>query len=339
MFFLKKKKREGIFSGKTTVVCQNPNKPHGPDLQVVLLKKRGIFCQDDLIADIGMELPQHIPSVYRDIFSIDLDSLVDIDCILIATSNGQVDYLDEPVCISVRSGNIIHNRVLQINPEYDAAVQHYIPSATHLIGTFVKTNEYWRYSDLDLYRPERLSEFMTRLSSSPMTFHRFHHLLKQSQGEESTAYESLMMHQILTLPWLSPARLVDFMNTAYNPKMLHLHGHSIMKDCQIAWDPLLKFPEYREASLMMMNEKAPWWPKAMDGQHTDQKLAYLLTQKSLSPNWVKMILSMTPMPELLKFCENPEYADAVYSSIKRDELLPLLSPKMKRQCLTEDLDL
>ena len=339
MFFIGKNSKDSVFSGHVTVTCHNPNKPHGPDLQAVLFKKHGHYSSDKLIHNIGMELPKTMPSVYRDVFSIDLDNIDEIDCILLATTNGQIDYSDEPVSIEVRSINAIHTQALRMPAEYDASEEHYIPSATHLIGALVRTNYGWRYSDLDIFRPERLYKFMTHLSSSPMTYNRFHHLIKRSQREESTAYESLIMSQMLTLPWLSPERLADFMNTQYEPALLELHGHSIMADCQIAWDPLLRFKHYQEASVKMINEGAPWWPQAMQRQDIDQKLAYLLTQKSLSPNWVKMVLLLTPEPDILHFCQKPENADAVFSSIKLPSLLPLLSQKVKRQCLSDDLSL
>jgi len=112
-----------------------------------------------------------------------------------------------------------------------------------------------------------------------------------------------------------------------------------MKDCQISWDPLLHVSAYREATIRMLEDGAPWWPKAMDAQSTDTKLAHLMSEKSLAPNWVKLILENCRKQDILHFCREPDHADAVYNSIRWPELLPLLSAKTKRQYLSEDLSL
>ena len=337
MFFLKKKKMDCVFSGRVTITYYNPNKPHGPQLQAALLKHRSRFTPDDIIVDIDLELPENLPNIHRDIFSVNLDQIKDTDCILIATTNGQILYGDEPVHLSVRAGSACHDQVLTLSPEYDASYEGYTPSSTHIIGTLIKTGDHWCYSPLDLYRPEPLSEFMLGLSQSPMTLHRFHHFMKQSQGESSSAYLSLDMHHLLHLPWLSPNELTQFMQSTYKPEMVLQHGHSLMKDCQIAWDPLLRVAAYRDATTRMLDDGAPWWPKAMDAQTIDTKLAHLLSEKNLAPNWVKLILENCRKEDILNFCREPEHADAVYNSVRWPELLPLLSPKAKRQYLSEDL--
>lgn len=112
-----------------------------------------------------------------------------------------------------------------------------------------------------------------------------------------------------------------------------------MQDLQIAWDPLLRYPVYLEAAKTLLQDGTPWWPKSLAHANNDVRLDQLVEARPISPNWVKLVLSMVNENELLKYCSTTTRADAVYESLKKPELIPLLSSKMKRNVLADDLSL
>jgi hypothetical protein len=339
MFWQKSQKSPLYFTGKAKITLHNPNKPHGPELQVVRLRQNREYARDDLFSDIGIELPDNMTSVHLDVFNCNLDDMKYFDIIMVATTNGQIDYSDEPVWLNIRAGKNSHNQDIKAAPEYDLNIPGYIPSATHIIGALVNNPDGWRYVELDLYRPERLQDFMTRLNSSHLSLSRFKHVIAMAQQIESSSHATDMIKPLLSLPWMNPKALTSYMEEHYKPAIFQMQGESVMQDLQIAWDPLLRYSTYLEAAKTMLQDGAPWWPKSLAQASQEERFDQLLEAKPISPNWVKLVLSLAPKADLMHYCSTPNKADAVYDIIKKAELIPLLSSQMKRNVLTDDLSL